>query len=56
MSNDLPACRPTRLLEVRAVTKRFPGVVALDRVEMLVEPGEVLAVIGENGAGCRVGW
>ncbi len=51
MSNDLPACRPTRLLEVRAVTKRFPGVVALDRVEMLVEPGEVLAVIGENGAG-----
>jgi ribose transport system ATP-binding protein len=39
------------LLEVRAVTKRFPGVVALDRVEMLVEPGEVLAVIGENGAG-----
>lgn len=51
MSNDSPACRPTRLLEVRAVTKRFPGVVALDRVEMLVEPGEVLAVIGENGAG-----
>lgn len=51
MSNDSPACRPPRLLEVRAVTKRFPGVVALDRVEMLVEPGEVLAVIGENGAG-----
>ena len=40
-----------RLLEVRAVSKRFPGVLALDRVDLVLHPGEVLAVIGENGAG-----
>ena len=40
-----------RLLEVRAVSKQFPGVLALDRVDMVLHPGEVLAVIGENGAG-----
>jgi len=39
------------LLEVRGVTKRFPGVVALDRVDLKLNCGEVLAVIGENGAG-----
>lgn len=39
------------LLEVRDVTKTFPGVVALDRVSMSVAPGEVHALLGENGAG-----
>tara|TARA_Y100000588_G_scaffold24704_1_gene24662 strand:+ start:6155 stop:7672 length:1518 start_codon:yes stop_codon:yes gene_type:complete len=39
------------LLEVRQVTKHFPGVRALSQVDLTVEPGEVLAVIGENGAG-----
>ena len=39
------------LLEVRSATKRFPGVLALDRVDLTLERGEVLAVIGENGAG-----
>jgi ribose transport system ATP-binding protein len=39
------------LLEVRTVTKRFPGVVALDQVSLTLGKGEVLAVIGENGAG-----
>ena len=39
------------LLELRGICKRFPGVVALDRVDFSVEPGEVLALIGENGAG-----
>ncbi len=39
------------LLDVRGVTKRFPGVVALDQVDLTLHPGEVLAVIGENGAG-----
>lgn len=39
------------LLEVKTVTKRFPGVVALDQVSLTLEEGEVLAVIGENGAG-----
>jgi ribose transport system ATP-binding protein len=39
------------LLEVRNVSKRFPGVKALERVSLRLERGEALAVIGENGAG-----
>jgi ribose transport system ATP-binding protein len=39
------------LVEVRGISKRFPGVRALDDVSLAVAPGEVLAVIGENGAG-----
>ena len=39
------------LLEVRDVSKRFPGVRALHEVSLSLVPGEVVAVIGENGAG-----
>ncbi len=39
------------LLEVRGITKEFPGVRALRGVDLRLERGEVLAVIGENGAG-----
>jgi ABC-type sugar transport system ATPase subunit len=39
------------LLEVRNITKRFPGVVALNEVSLKFMPGEVHAVVGENGAG-----
>jgi len=39
------------LLEMRAIGKRFPGVVALDNVSLTVGKGEVLALCGENGAG-----
>lgn len=39
------------LLELRNITKRFPGVVALDEVNVSVGCGEVVALIGENGAG-----
>ena len=39
------------LLEVRDITKRFPGVLALDKVSVKFFPGEVHAVVGENGAG-----
>ena len=42
---------PLPRLEIQSVTKRFPGVVALDDVSLHVMPGETLAVIGENGAG-----
>jgi general nucleoside transport system ATP-binding protein len=38
-------------LELRGVTKRFPGVVANDAVDLTVHAGEVHAVVGENGAG-----
>jgi len=39
------------LLEVRNVSKRFPGVRALHEVDLNLGEGEVLALIGENGAG-----
>ncbi len=38
-------------LEIRALTKRFLGTLALDRVDLSVVPGEIHALIGENGAG-----
>ncbi len=38
-------------LEVKNLTKRFPGVIANDRVSLAVCPGEVHALLGENGAG-----
>jgi ribose transport system ATP-binding protein len=45
------ADRQVALLEVRNITKRFPGVLALDDVSVEFLPGEVHAVVGENGAG-----
>ena len=42
---------PDHVLEMRDITKRFPGVVALQDVTMSVRPGEVHAICGENGAG-----
>ncbi|HEX6011216.1 MAG TPA: sugar ABC transporter ATP-binding protein [Geminicoccaceae bacterium] len=39
------------LLEAESITKRYPGVVALDGVQIRVRPGSVHAVMGENGAG-----
>lgn len=41
----------SKILEVKNVTKIYPGVVALDDVSFDVEKGEILALIGENGAG-----
>ncbi|MDO9158196.1 MAG: ATP-binding cassette domain-containing protein, partial [Burkholderiaceae bacterium] len=42
--------QPPRL-ELRGITKRYPGVVANHRVSLVVRPGEIHAVLGENGAG-----
>ncbi len=39
------------LLEMQAITKRFPGVLALDEASLVVEAGECHALVGENGAG-----
>ncbi len=39
------------ILEARGLTKRFPGVLALDRVDLDAERGEVHALVGANGAG-----
>jgi len=39
------------LLEVRGLVKRFVGVTAVDRVDLVVEPGELVSLIGPNGSG-----
>lgn len=39
------------ILEMKGITKRFPGVVALKDVNLVVETGEIHAICGENGAG-----
>ncbi len=43
--SDVPA------LEVRGITKRFPGVLANDQVDLTLRRGEIHALLGENGAG-----
>jgi ABC-type uncharacterized transport system ATPase subunit len=39
------------ILELRGVTKAFPGVIANDHVDLALNQGEILALLGENGAG-----
>lgn len=39
------------ILEIKNVTKRFPGVLALDKVQLTLKKGEVHVLLGENGAG-----
>ncbi|MGI9647510.1 MAG: ATP-binding cassette domain-containing protein, partial [Acidimicrobiia bacterium] len=38
-------------LELRGITKRFPGVLANDDVNLQIGSGEIVALLGENGAG-----
>lgn len=45
----IPAGEP--ILEMRGISQIFPGVKALDRVDIALYPGKVTALIGENGAG-----
>ena len=51
------------LLEARAVSVRFGGLVAVDQVSAAFAPGELVGIIGPNGAGkttssmrCRAWW
>lgn len=39
------------VLELKGITKRFPGVLANDHINLVLEQGEILALLGENGAG-----
>ncbi len=41
----------TPVLEIRNVTKTFPGVIANDDISLTLHEGEILALLGENGAG-----
>ncbi len=47
--HDEPVRAPA--LEMRGITKRYPGVVANDKIDLEVRPGEIHALLGENGAG-----
>lgn len=49
MKNVTPDYTP--YLEMQGITKRFPGVLALDNIDFSVELGKVIALVGENGAG-----
>src|SRR5580693_5051682 len=42
---------PTPILQAQAVSKQFPGVLALDQVDFELRAGEVHVLFGENGAG-----
>ncbi len=39
------------ILECRALTKRYPGVKALDAVDLSIEPGRIVGLLGPNGSG-----
>jgi ABC-type sugar transport system ATPase subunit len=39
------------ILEVKGLTKRFPGVLALDSIDLVIERNTVCCIVGENGAG-----
>ena len=45
-----PGAAPPRL-QLAGITKRYPAVVANSGVSLTVQPGEIHAVLGENGAG-----
>ena len=53
MSDPLPSAGPpgAPLLQMRGIVKQFPGVRALDGVDLVVRPGEVHCLLGQNGAG-----
>ena len=42
------------IIELKGITKRFPGIIANDHISISFEEGEIHTLAGENGAGDRV--
>ena len=42
---------PPQLLQLKGITKEFPGCLANDRIDLEIQEGEIHALLGENGAG-----
>ncbi|MFY0729029.1 ABC transporter ATP-binding protein [Pseudomonas sp. NFX15] len=51
MPNHAPAPDPVPRLQLRRITKRYPGCLANDAIDLSIAPGEIHALLGENGAG-----
>jgi len=51
MPNPAPAPDPIARLQLRKITKRYPGCLANDGIDLTIAPGEIHALLGENGAG-----
>ncbi len=51
MTESVPESVTAPALEMRGITKSYPGVVANDGIDLEVRPGEIHALLGENGAG-----
>lgn len=47
----MPTPDSTPRLQLRAITKRYPGCLANDGIDLTIQPGEIHALLGENGAG-----
>ena len=59
VNQNHPETKHIRKLQMVDITKRFPGVLANDCVNLEVNEGEILALLGENGAGkkpCLYGY
>jgi ABC-type sugar transport system ATPase subunit len=51
MISERLAAPAAPLLRIKQLSKRFPGVIAVDKVDLSIEQGEILALLGQNGAG-----
>jgi len=51
MAEAMPRSQETYALDMQCVSKRFPGTLAVNKVDFRVKKGEVHALLGENGAG-----
>src|SRR5579875_2253096 len=51
LPSPVSSSRPSTLIELRGITKAFPGVVANDCIDLTLRGGEIHCLLGENGAG-----